>query len=101
MHDSPPAIHAVVTCSNRKRLPAPLALTARTLPQLPVDERAHEWVRRLEGADAPLISASDLYAGEHWSVVRSLPSVATDGGTPVYLWILSAGYGLISAAAKI
>ncbi len=101
MCSSPPVVHVVVTCSNRKRLSAPLSLTAHTLPDLPLAERANEWVRRLEASDAPLVAACDLYAGEHWSVVRSLPAVAGDGAAPVELWVLSAGYGLINSAAKI
>jgi hypothetical protein len=101
MRSRQPVVHVVVTCSNRKRLPAPPSLTARTLPHLPLSERANEWIRRLEGSGAPLVGALDLYAGEHWSVVRALPSVATDARTPIELWILSAGYGLIRADAKL
>jgi len=98
---APSPLHVVVTCSNRKRLPAPSLLSARTLPADPVAERAKEWLRRLNDSDAPLSRALELYAGEHWSVVRSLPSTASDGRTPVRLWILSAGYGLISSTARI
>jgi hypothetical protein len=96
-----PVVHVVVTCSNRKRVPVPPSLSARTLPDVPVCERANEWIRRLSNSGAPLISVLDLYGGEHWSVVRSLPSVATGARTPVDLWILSAGYGLIPADAKV
>jgi hypothetical protein len=95
------AIHVVVTCSNRKRLRVPPSLAARNLPELPTARRANEWIIRLENTDAPLIGALDLYAGEHWSVVRSLPPLGMDARTPAGLWILSAGYGLISAEARI
>src|SRR5690606_19107620 len=56
---------------------------------------------RLESTAIPLDAALDLYAGEHWSIVRRLPPVTASGQSPVTLWILSAGYGLIPAKAKV
>ncbi len=44
--------------------------------------------------------ALDLYAGEHWDVARRLARTRPTG-TPVELWVCSAGYGLIPAAAPI
>lgn len=91
--------HVVVTCSHRKRLQVPRELGVGNLPRLPFDRRVGEWLERLKGSAAPVACALDLYAGEHWSVVRSLPKVAAE--RPVHLWILSAGYGLISGEALI
>lgn len=93
--------HIVVTCANRKRLRAAAALSARSLPRLPVKGRAGEWIKRLSRTDAPTTPALDLYAGEHWSVVRAIPALAAEAQRPISLWILSAGYGLISSAAPI
>jgi len=101
MPSAVPVVHIIVTCANRKRLPAPVSLLARSLPEAPVGERASEWLRRLDHSDGPLTVARDLYAGEHWSVVRSLLTVAGDGHVPVEVWVLSAGYGLVNASAKI
>lgn len=95
------ATHVVVTCANRKRFPIQAALLARSLARLPVGRRAGEWVQRLSHTDAPTTPALDLYAGEHWSVVRSIPALAAAARRPISLWILSAGYGLISSAAPI
>ncbi len=91
--------NVVVTCSHRKRLQVPHELRVRNLPRLPFDRRVGEWLERLKGSATPVACALDLYAGEHWSVARSLPKVAA--GQPVHLWILSAGYGLISGEARI
>ncbi|KFE70246.1 hypothetical protein [Hyalangium minutum] len=36
----------------------------------------------------------DLYGGQHWSVIRSLPADGREAGLEVQLWVASAGYGL-------
>jgi hypothetical protein len=41
------------------------------------------------------IAALNLYAGDHWSVVKSLPLLANEFGFRSKLWIISAGYGLV------
>lgn len=46
------------------------------------------------------VPAEDLYAGEHWGIARNLPTYAT-GFASATLWVASAGWGLISASAKI
>lgn len=95
------ATHVVVTCANRKRLPVPATLSASSLSRVPVRSRASEWIQRLVTASAPTAPALELYAGEHWSVVRSLPPAAAAAQRPISLWILSAGYGLIPSDAPI
>lgn len=93
--------HVVVTCSNRKRLMVPFELTVGSLPRSQVGRRASEWIERLEHSDAPFAPAADLYAGEHWSVVRSLRNKPSEARNPVTVWILSAGYGFISCDALV
>jgi hypothetical protein len=43
-----------------------------------------------------VVPAADLYAGDHWSVVRTLPSIARAAGFGADLAIVSAGYGLVT-----
>jgi len=47
------------------------------------------------------IPAAELYAGDHWSVVRRLPDVARSRGLRPTLWVISAGYGLVPASALL
>jgi hypothetical protein len=85
----------VVSCTERKRLPVPNRLHLGTVGLRDPDRRAKAWIRRLEKTRAELESALDLYAGEHWSVARTVPTVAKSTGMSVQLWIASAGYGLV------
>jgi hypothetical protein len=43
----------------------------------------------------------DLYAGDHWRVVRTLPDAGLAAGYEPELWVLSAGYGLVSGTAPL
>jgi hypothetical protein len=88
-------VHVVVTCTNRKAVPPVAALTLRTLTALSVSERFREWTRRLARQKGETLAANDLYAGDHWQVVRSLPDVAQTSGLSLFTWVCSAGYGLI------
>jgi hypothetical protein len=96
----PPAVHVIVTCTNRKTLPVPGRLRLGSIRHRSPALRARAWIRQLAESDgAPLIAARDLYAGEHWMVARSLPD--RSGGRRVRLWTCSAGYGLIPADAHV
>ena len=59
------------------------------------------WIDRLRTDRNSQTAASDLYCGEYWSVVRSLPSAAGEFGVTPRIWICSAGYGLISPQSRI
>jgi hypothetical protein len=97
----PATVHVVVTCANRKSRPIPAELQLGQVPGHSAAERARRWIVRLAAADtAPLVTAADLYAGEHWSVARGFPGLAGPGEV-VRLWACSAGYGLIPADAPI
>jgi hypothetical protein len=91
-----------VTCANRKTVePAP-ALTLRAVPRSPVTARCRAWIRRLKAAaTTPSTPAEDLYAGDHWQVVRSLRTLLKGDNLSVSVWIVSAGYGLIPLHAGI
>jgi hypothetical protein len=89
------AINIIVTCTNRK--------TQAPLPQFhlgnvtgnSIEKRARNWVGILSSSDTCCIPASELYCGEHWSVVQSLPKAAERSKLTARIWICSAGYGLI------
>jgi len=78
----------------------PDALRLRVLNHLAPSARMKTWVRRLSHNSAPTIPAVELYAGEHWEVARHLCD-SDARGIPVELWVCSAGYGLIPAAAEL
>ena len=93
-------VHVVVTCTDRKTLPVEDHLKARNLPERGTARAVDTWMTRLSAADSTSTPALDLYAGEHWQIVkRNLPEKV--GSRPVQLWICSAGYGLIPADAPV
>ena len=95
------AVNLVVSCSNRKRHdPAP-DLAAHKLGGSDVQTRLQRWRDRLRSVETDEYPAKDLYMGEHWSVVRDIPSEAENRGWSVLLWICSAGYGLIQPSTRI
>ena len=97
----PATVHVIVTCANRKTRPIPAGLQLGNISGRSAGERARRWIARLsKGALAPHVAASDLYAGEHWSVARKFPKLSLPGET-VRLWACSAGYGLIPADAPV
>jgi hypothetical protein len=94
-----PALDIVVTCTDRKAM-APLAhLRVRDLPRqsdgLP---DISEWLHQLSSGDTRLSPARLLYQGEAWSASLELEATARRirGSEHVRLWVVSAGYGLVS-----
>jgi hypothetical protein len=95
-------INIVVTCANRKTVPVDSELELRTLKGIGAENRAERWIRRLSSPNRNRAVVADaLYCGEHWSVVRSIPSVAKKAGRHTRIWICSAGYGLISSKSRL
>jgi hypothetical protein len=94
-------VHVVVTCANRKARPIPAHLQLGQVPGRTQAERARRWISRLaQAGNIPQVAAIDLYAGEHWSVARGLPTLHRPGEV-IRLWACSAGYGLIPAEAPL
>lgn len=94
-------IHVVVACTHRKHRYVPATLRLRCIGGTRTVTRRDTWVRHLVNEDGPAISrANELYAGEHWSIARTLPDLAPSR-TGLQLWVCSAGYGLIPADAPI
>ncbi|GIH72013.1 hypothetical protein [Sphaerimonospora thailandensis] len=91
------AVHVVVTCTNRKRVPADDRLRVRSLEAGTVGMRFRSWLERLEAAEVR-VPARDLYAGEHWLIANDLAKTL---GADAHFWVCSAGYGLIPAATPI
>jgi hypothetical protein len=95
------AINIVVTCTSRKTQ-VPLArFRVRNVRDKTIEGRAVNWIDRLRTDGNSQTTASVLYCGEYWSVVRSLSSTARDSGVRPSIWICSAGYGLISPQSQI
>lgn len=66
-----------------------------------VETRFEEWVQRLETQRSEYLEAQHLYAGDHWTVSRELVRAAAVSGLKARLWIISAGYGLITPTKQI
>ncbi len=95
------AINVVVTCTKRKSGRTSSDLRMRTVGGKTISERHRRWLSRLrKNRDNPLY-ARELYAGDHWTVVKSLPEVAAGSGFSARIWVCSAGYGLIPLDARV
>ncbi len=82
----------VVSCAKRKtREPRASLLLRAVRPGKTVGWRAAAWATRLR-AQSVTVPAGDLYAGEHWQIVRS---IAERSALSVRVWVVSAGYGLV------
>jgi hypothetical protein len=101
--ESPPvqAVRIVASCTHGKRLPVPPDLRLGSLSSQPLAGRLAAWKDRLQQSGAGSVAAVDLYRGQHWAVVRELPAVAQAVGYQAGLWVASAGYGLVPAAAQV
>ena len=73
----------------------------RSVPPGTTESRATSWLQRLNATGGPTYAAESLYAGDHWHVVRSLSGLAARNTVHSEAFVCSAGYGLISASAKI
>lgn len=91
-------LNVVVTCTSRKRTPPPRRLLLRDVRPR-ADSAVGKWTERLDGAPEPAHAAEELYAGEHWSIVKQI--AAHDGTLKVRVWVASAGYGLVPFSAPL
>lgn len=94
-------VNLIVSCTNRKRFPAPTETAVHGIGGANLDDRLKRWKRNLSTIATAEHSAGDLYMGDHWSVVQSIPAVAEKSGLSVRTWICSAGYGLIRPTTPI
>ena len=96
-----PPVVLVVACSARKRLPVHPTLALGSITAKNLVGRSRTWRVRLEGTDAPTAPARDLYIGDHWSAVRRAHARLRSWNSGSELWVISAGYGLVSADKPI
>lgn len=91
----------LVTCANRKAVPTAPELMLRAISGDDLEDRARVWTQLLDRSEAPTSPACDLYAGDHWQIVRSLEATAKAADVEVTVWISSAGYGLVPLCASL
>ena len=94
-------VQLLVTCSKRKTRPPVPALMLRSVGHQTVAGRMGVWLERLRRPQVETIRVEELYAGDHWSVVRSIARSTPSTGLRIRLWICSAGYGLLSWDSRI
>jgi hypothetical protein len=73
----------------------------RSIKKGTVEKRAAQWLEQLRSQKTESLPAGLLYAGDHWSIVRSLDNVSLAGGSRVRVWVCSAGYGLIGLRTQV
>ena len=95
------AVNVIVSCTNRKRFASVPETCARRVRGDDLGTRLARWRKNLRSAATEDHPANDVYMGDHWSVVRTIPDVARTAGLRVQLWVCSAGYGLIRPETPI
>ena len=90
-------VNFIVSCTNRKRFEGPPETAVHEIGGKDLPARLKIWKRNLRLAPGGEHRASDVYMGDHWSVVRNIPGEAGKSGLNVRVWICSAGYGLRQA----
>lgn len=94
-------VHVVVTCTKRKTRAPAEGLRLGGVGGGTPEARAAAWMERLRAAEGSTATALELYAGDHWSVVRGLAEAGAGAGREVRLWVCSAGYGLVPSTAAL
>ena len=98
--DSSQKLTIVTTCTNQKRGSVPENLHLGRFAGRFYRDSAKAWIEGLK-ADHPTSPAGELYVGSHWKESLACEGAATDQGLHSDLWVLSAGYGLISKKEQI
>ena len=93
-------INVIVTCTKQKTEEADKSLQLRTIGGRSIPERIAVWKRRTEQWSGSTVTARTLYAGDHWSVAKDLEN-CRPGGRCVQVWVISAGFGLLSLDTPI
>lgn len=84
-------VNVIVTCTKDKRIAVSRDCQLRHVPAGSLSERMKDWRSRLRRRWRERVMVRDLYAGDHWSTVRSFASSYFSIDT----WICSAGFGLV------
>ena len=96
-----PPLVVLVACSSRKRIPTDPLLRLRSIKSKYVHTRLGKWTSRLADVEAASTPAVGLYAGEHWLYSRLAYEVALAWNRESRLWVMSAGYGIVSAETAV
>lgn len=97
----PRAVNLIVSCTSRKRYEVLPGLAVCGIGANDLPTRLGIWEKRLHQVAAVEHPADEVYMGDHWSVVRSIPEEASKSGLNVRIWVCSAGYGLIQRETPI
>jgi hypothetical protein len=93
-------LHVVVTCTDRKSREVEADVRMEKMPRGSLDERLQAWRSALQDRPVEAVTARELYAGDHWQVVRSLEDTVP-AGLALQVWVCSAGYGLVSMDTQL
>src|SRR5688500_15564439 len=92
-------VNVFASCTKRKRVAVPPEQQFRNVPvHNDMGRTLGAWTSRLAAAHR-MVRAVDLYAGDHWCVFKGIPDRV--GAWTVKRWVISAGYGIIPAAAPV
>jgi hypothetical protein len=97
----PIPLHIIASCADRKRSGYSPEIQLRSIRGRDPAERLEQWWTALSAQGGSRVAARDLYVGPYWSTVRELAAVDTRGHLAISMWVASAGYGLVPAAARI
>lgn len=93
-------VNVVVTCTKQKTQEADPSLQLRHIHCDTISKRVAAWKKRTEHWYRSTVTARSLYAGDHWAVARDIQSLRP-GGRSINLWVISAGFGLLSLDTPI
>lgn len=94
-------IDIIVSCSNRKKFPVKRGLSLRQIALHDLTRRANCWLSNLKNVAVPEHAVEELYAGDHWSMVRAMGSQSVNRRIRARVWVCSAGYGLVPYGASL
>ncbi|MCP4611713.1 MAG: hypothetical protein GY845_23635 [Planctomycetes bacterium] len=91
----------ISTCSNKKRYPPDESCTLDFCRRQSCSATIEEWIKTTNNPQWTRYTARRLYKGAHWKETLACTKVANERGFAPELWILSAGWGLISSNDNI
>ena len=94
-------LNVFVTCTSTKRFLPVGNVLLREVNGSSMRERFSKWTESIQQSRSMAQSAVDTYSGGHWSVARTMNESFEGTGGAARLWIVSAGYGLISPSDAI
>ena len=93
--------HLIVTCVAQKKATDSHSILDSNIKSGSLEEVFEQWANTLQDSSLKKIKAIDLYSGGLWGVFLDSWGVINGRVKDAKLWVLSAGYGLISSEKKI